>query len=197
VQQDRCWLGVGVRAIKDNPARWLRLVPAKLGFTFDHESFAVEYLHQARPEAWPEPRRASARDLTSTFHRLLVTLAALGCVGFARSGRSGAVQGALAALVLALLYVFGTRDARPTFWPLAIFACVVPWVPFPGAPPKRSALLLPVALLGTTALTHAVFFGEDRYHVVVIPALAILAAGMLRPAARPRPPLAPRPDRGW
>jgi len=37
-----------------------------------------------------------------------------------------------------------------------------------------------VSLLATTILTHAVFFGEDRYHVVVTPILAILAAGALR-----------------
>jgi hypothetical protein len=41
-------------------------------------------------------------------------------------------------------------------------------------------LLLPVALLATTIATHAVFFGEDRYHVVVTPVLALLAAAALR-----------------
>jgi hypothetical protein len=33
----------------------------------------------------------------------------------------------------------------------------------------------------TTVVTHAVFFGEDRYHVVVTPVLALLAAGAFRP----------------
>jgi hypothetical protein len=42
--------------------------------------------------------------------------------------------------------------------------------------------LLGVALLATTAITHAVFFGEDRYHVVVTPVFAMLAAAALRPA---------------
>jgi len=32
------------RQIAANPLHWLALVPAKLGFTFDHESFAIEYL---------------------------------------------------------------------------------------------------------------------------------------------------------
>jgi hypothetical protein len=44
-------------------------------------------------------------------------------------------------------------------------------------------MLLSLALLGTTIVTHAVFFGEDRYHVVVTPVLCMLAAGALR---RPR-----------
>ena len=68
------------------------------------------------------------------------------------------------------------------FWPLALFVCIVPWLPLPGAPKTTPAMHLCVALFGTTALTHAVFFGEDRYHMVVIPTMAILAAGMLRPA---------------
>jgi hypothetical protein len=35
-------------------------------------------------------------------------------------------------------------------------------------------------LLGTTLVTHAVFFGEDRYHMVVTPVLALMAAAALR-----------------
>jgi len=42
-------------------------------------------------------------------------------------------------------------------------------------------MLLGVSLLATTLFTHAVFFGEDRYHVVVTPVLALLAAAALRP----------------
>ena len=30
--------------------------------------------------------------------------------------------------------------------------------------------------LGATLVTHAVFFGEDRYHIVVMPLLCLLAA---------------------
>ena len=52
----------------------------------------------------------------------------------------------------------------------------------PGRPASPPALLLGVALLATTAITHAVFFGEDRYHMVVTPVLALLAAAALRPA---------------
>jgi hypothetical protein len=71
----------------------------------------------------------------------------------------------------------------PTFWPLAVAAALLPWLPLPGAPAWPWALRLPVALLATTALTHVLFFGEDRYHVVVTPVLALLAAGAFRPVA--------------
>ena len=68
----------------------------------------------------------------------------------------------------------------PPFWPLALFAGVVPWLPLDGSPSRPPALLLCAALLDTTILAHAIFFGEDRYHVVVIPVLAVFAAAALR-----------------
>jgi hypothetical protein len=192
VQQDRCWLQYGLGQIRARPWRWLSLVPAKLGFTFDHESFPVEYLHEARPAQWPEARRATARDALTLVHRLLLATAALGCVAFPlalgdRRRRPGdtraAVQGA-ALVVVAGLIAFALASDSAAFWPLAVFASVVPWLPLRGRPTFPGALLLCVAMLATTLVTHAIFFGEDRYHVVVTPVLAILAAAALRrPAA--------------
>ena len=181
VQQDRCWLGTASRRSRRIRWRWLALVPAKLGFTFDHESFAVEYLHEARPEAWPEGKREQGRGATTLFHRLLLAGAALGCVAFPRPRRAheAAVQGALLVVAGALAAVAFFADT-PVFWPLALFVAVVPWLPLAGRPPAPPALLLPLALLATTIVAHAVFFGEDRYHIVVMPVLALMAAGALR-----------------
>jgi 4-amino-4-deoxy-L-arabinose transferase-like glycosyltransferase len=186
VQQDRCWLDYGLGEIRAHPGHWLALVPKKLGFTFDHESFAVEYLHEARGEDWPEGRRAFGRDVTTFAHRLLLAAAALGCIAFpvGRRRRSAAVQGALLVVAGSLVAYAFTADT-PVFWPLAVFAAVVPWLPLPGRPAWPPALLLPVSLLATTLVTHAVFFGEDRYHVVVTPVLALLAAAALRRRAVP------------
>jgi 4-amino-4-deoxy-L-arabinose transferase-like glycosyltransferase len=187
VQQDRCWFAYGIDQIRQHPAHWLSLVPAKLGFTFNHESFAVEYLHEARPEAWPEERRVAFRDGTTFAHRLLLSAAALGCIAFPVVGRrrrtpASTTQVALLVFAAALGALALVCDA-PTFWPLAVFSSVVPWLPLPGRPAFPPALQLGVALLGTTLVTHAVFFGEDRYHVVVVPVLAMLAAAALRPSA--------------
>jgi 4-amino-4-deoxy-L-arabinose transferase-like glycosyltransferase len=183
VQQDRCWFAYGVHEIAAHPLHWLALAPAKLGYTFDHESFAVEYLHEARPDEWPEERRAGGRAVTTSAHRWLLFAAALGCVGFARRGRAAIVQGSVLFGLLGLL-LYGLTAEAPTFWPLALAASVLPWIPLPGAPPWPWALRLPVALLGTTALTHVLFFGEDRYHVVVTPVLALLAAAPFRSGSR-------------
>jgi 4-amino-4-deoxy-L-arabinose transferase-like glycosyltransferase len=189
VEQDRCWLHYGLGEIAARPWRWLALVPVKLGFTFDHESFAVEYLHEARPEAWPESTREEAREATTLAHRVLLAAAALGAVAFPlapaarsrRDARAAATQGLILALAVAL-GLLGLASDSPVFWPLAVFAATVPWLPLPGSPGSPPALRLGVALLATTAITHAIFFGEDRYHIVVTPVLAMLAAAALRPA---------------
>jgi 4-amino-4-deoxy-L-arabinose transferase-like glycosyltransferase len=181
VQQDRCWLEYGLAQIRADPGRWLGLVPKKLGFTFDHESFAVEYLREASPLDWPEARRVAYRALTTGAHRLLVCAAALGAVAFRRRGAGALAQGAVLTVVASLVFLACTGDAW--FWPLVVIASIVPWLPLPGRASWPPALLLPVALLATTVLTHAVFFGEDRYHVVVTPVFCILAAAGLRPPA--------------
>ncbi len=182
VQQDRCWFGYGAAQIKAAPARWLALIPKKLSYTFDHESFAVEYLREANPSAWPEARRVRVRDVLSWFHRGLVVLAALGCVALRFRGRGVWAQ-AVVLVGLAVLAYVASSGGVPTFWPLVVALSVVPWLPIPGRPPMAPALKLALGFLGTTVLTHAVFFGEDRYHVVITPVLALLAASALRKPA--------------
>lgn len=204
VQQDRCWLEYGVANIERAPGRWLSLIPAKLSNTFDHESFAVEYLREARPTEWPESRRVAWRSALTAVHRLLVIASPLAFVALIlprRRGRSRAlpcddggvgtrsadarrdlsapVQGGLLAAT-ALADYLGVAADTPTFWPIVLGACALAWLPLPGRPAAPAALLLPVTLVATTALTHAVFFGDDRYHVVVTPALCLLAAAALR-----------------
>jgi 4-amino-4-deoxy-L-arabinose transferase-like glycosyltransferase len=190
VQQDRCWLEYGIANIEAAPGRWLAPVPAKLAFTFDHESFAVEYLREARPAAWPEERRVLARGLLTSVHRLFVAASALAFVSLAlrgdeRARRARRIQTALLAALALGAYAAFAADT-PTFWPIVLVACALPWLPLPGRPPAHPALLMSVSLIATTALTHAIFFGEDRYHMVATPVLCLLAAAALRgpPATR-------------
>lgn len=200
VQQDRCWLEYGIAHIAKSPGRWLALVPAKLAFTFDHESFAVEYLHEARPAAWPDARRVLVRGLLTGVHRVFVAASALAFVALAlprrrrgdsaekrepREQRAVVVQTALlGALAVAAYAAFAA--GTPAFWPIVLVACVLPWLPLPGRPASHPALLMAVSLLATTALAHAIFFGEDRYHMVATPVLCLLAAAALRAPATAR-----------
>ncbi len=183
VQQDRCWGEVGRAKIAAAPLRWLRLAPLKLGQTFDHESFAVEYLHEADPDSWPEGRRVAARELLTGFHRLLLAIAALSVVALpswiAQTRLTLFTQLALGALVLGIALYAALSDAHP-FYLLAVLAPLAALVPIPGRPAQGPAGGYLLSLLAVTALTHVVFFGEDRYHLVVSPLLCILAAAALR-----------------
>jgi 4-amino-4-deoxy-L-arabinose transferase-like glycosyltransferase len=167
VQQDRCWAEEGKRRILADPWRWVSLMPKKLAQTFDHESFAVEYLREAAPRAWPEARRVAMRDLTSGARVIAASV------------------GALASVLGVALYV-ALVDAHP-FWLGVPLILTLALLPLPGRPSLGAAGRGLVALIGSTALAHSIFFGDDRYHLVTTPALALLVAAALR---RPAPPAA-------
>ncbi len=183
VQQDRCWAKVGKDAIARSPGRWMSLAPKKLDQTFSHESFAIEYLREADPGAWPESRRRAGRELLSLFHRLLLVAAAVGMVGrlgFRTSYWKNLItQGFLLGLVAALAIYGFTNDYHPFHW-VAVAIPVMGFLPWPGRPWQGGVGYYLLGLLVVTAITHVVFFGDDRYHLVVSPALCILAAGALR-----------------
>lgn len=176
----------GLRWIRESPKRWLGLVPAKLSFTFDHESFPMGYLGEAAPAAWPEARKAAGRELLSGVHRALLGLAALGVIAwpFARgmSARDRVIQGLLAVLALVLAARGLWMDTHPA-WPLAVFLPLVAALPLPGRPRNGGVIGYLAFAVAGVVVTHAVFFGEDRYHMVVTPVLCLLAAAALR---RPR-----------
>jgi 4-amino-4-deoxy-L-arabinose transferase-like glycosyltransferase len=186
VQQDRCWGEVGRAKIAAAPGRWLGKAPLKLAQTFDHESFAIEYLHEADPDSWPEARRVAARELLTAFHRLLLASAALAVVALprwqAQTRNAYFAQLGLCALVAGIASYAALGDSHP-FYLLAVLAPLVAALPIPGRPAHGAAGGYLLSLLAVTALTHVVFFGEDRYHLVLTPLLCILAAAALRAQA--------------
>ncbi len=187
VQQDRCWAQVGKQRILAAPGRWLRLIPKKLAETFDHESFAFEYLHEADPVTWPEPRRVAGRELVSLFHRLLMVAAAFGVVARPRLDERerwpSVVQALLAAVVIGVALRALFSDQHPVHW-LALFIPIVGLTPLPGRPRLGPAGVFVVGFVLCIVVTHAIFFGEDRYHMVATPFLCLLAAGAFRPSMR-------------
>ena len=183
VQQDRCWAAVGKREILRNPGRWLSLIPRKLAHTYDHESFPIEYLREADPTSWHESRRVAGRNLLSLFHRLLLVAATLSTVAFVfrRTARREALlaQGALAA-VWASLSLWAAITIEHPFFILPALLPLVALLPMPGRPTYRAPLAFSLGLVLVTSVTHAIFFGDDRYHIVATPALCLLAAAALR-----------------
>lgn len=187
VQQDRCWQQVGLRRIEDDPVGWLALVPKKLSQTYDHESFQVEYLREAAPELWPENRREAGRKLLTFFHWLVVTVAAFSSIALVTSAHrrvAAYTQGALLLAAAALVsYCFSTPE-HP-FFALVLLCSALALLPLPGRPSFGPVGRYLHAVLLATTFTHAVFFGEDRYHLVVTPVLCLLAASALLTEFRP------------
>ncbi len=184
VQQDRCWAEVGRKLIARDPIGWLKKAPLKLAQTFNHESFAIEYLHEADPLSWPEQRRTAGRQLLTLFHRLLMIGAALSVIAMTgyrpKAGSAYLSQTALLLMVAGLSAYCFADDDHP-FYLLALFTPLIAVLRLPGRPGQGPVGRCMLGWLFVTVLTHVVFFGDDRYHLVVTPALCILAAGALRP----------------
>lgn len=182
VQQDRCWAKVGISHILAEPRRWLGLIPAKLSNTYDHSSFAAGYLAEARPRRFSGERREVLRKITTSGHWLLMFGAALAVVAapWRLRGRERQVQaGLLAALVLLGLYLI-TRSDTPPFWWLAVLTPLLAVLPLPGRPALGGEVRYLLFTYAALSATHAIFFGEDRYHVFLAPALAALCGLALR-----------------
>jgi len=182
VAQDRCWWRYGVGIIRRDFRRWLSLIPAKLHYTLDAEWFPINYLREARPDLVSASTHVAwGRVLTVVNHALIVAaaLAALGRRGLRGEPLGKAVQLLLAASMIALA-AYGLQLDTPIVWPMAVLACTLPFLPLPGAPRRAGAEHGVAAIVLGTLVTHAIFFGEDRYHLVATPAFAILAAGLAR-----------------
>jgi hypothetical protein len=182
VQQDRCWGQVGAEKIQQDPQAWLEKMPAKLAQTYNHEAFPIEYLREASPDLWPEGRRMAGHELLTLFHWLLMTAAALSPVALITSARKPVSAATQSVLLLATAAYASYCFASPEhpFFALMVMVPLMAALPFPGRPSLGPAGRLLLGLVFATTLTHAVFFGEDRYHLVISPVLCILAAGALR-----------------
>ena len=182
VQQDRCWWDVGIQLIRHHPRHFMATAPLKLAQTFDHESFVIEYLHEADPGAWPESRRRLGRGFLSAWHRGLL-IVALFCVVSAMWCRRDKVlafvtQALLAAGLVIVAGLVIQSDEHPYY--LAVIAlCTLYWLPLPGYPRRIGLVQFAVGFIAVTALTHIVFFGEDRYHMVTSPLFCLCAAAIL------------------
>ena len=174
---------VGLSAIAADPRRWLGLIPAKLSYTFDHESFPIGYLAEADPDSWPERTKERGRDFSSTVHRVMMGLAALSVAAWPFGRRMHLASRLTQASVIAIIVALSTRAALTCYrlkGRLAVFIPVAAALPLPGAPERTGVLgYLYISIAGVVA-THAVFFGEDRYHMVVAPGFCLLAACALR-----------------
>jgi len=184
VQQDRCFWDVGMKVILRHPIAWLKLAPAKLSQTFDHESFAIEYLREGNPSIWPESRRVVYRERLTFVHRLVLVASGLCLISLSLKRRALKTVGIyvqltlLVALLVAAKFLF-EQEIHPFFW-VALAFPLIALLPLPGRPFFCGPVAFGLGFLALTAMTHIVFFGDDRYHLVVTPLLCVLVAAGLR-----------------
>lgn len=186
VQQDRCWAEVGLQAIRKDFPRWLSLIPRKLSHCFDHASFPVEYLHQANPHAWSEQRRAWWRGVLTGIHRVTMSVGAFAFVGLRQRKWRMAVPEVMIGGIVGALVILAWTSQTPIFWPLPIAMLATALIPRPSKPTVGAAGMALVVSLLLVVVTHAVFFGEDRYHVRLIPVFCLFTAAVFRPGKQLR-----------
>lgn len=178
VAKDRCFGRAGARYVREEPLRWLAMAPAKLALTFDACGAASYYLRTANAGAFGD-RAALWLDVIETIWQRALLVAAL--VGIGRAGARGrdGPRGKggwlrVAVLLGSIAAAFGRHG----------------WIGYVGLVasagllgrelPRHPPAALAAAVVGTTALAHAVFFGAGRYSMVTFAILSALAGTALR-----------------
>ena len=103
-----------------------------------------------------------------------------------RAGSAYVTQTGLLLAIAGLSAYCLADENHAFFYLLALIPPLLAWLPLPGKPAFSSLGHMMVGWLLATSAVHAVFFGDDRYHLVVAPALCVLAAAALR-APTPEP----------
>lgn len=181
-EKDRCFGLAALHHILREPGRWLSLIPSKLESTFDYGGAPGWYLHESNPGAFGE-RAKFWLGATETLYQRLVALLAVWAV--IRIRRGSAPFGS--ALLWIVSASFLTRSAWIGYVGLAV-AIALLGRRVTQHPPAAAVL----AVLATTAIVHAVFFGAGRYSLVCYPVLCSLAGCVVAPSRplRPREQLA-------
>jgi len=178
--KDACFARAALRQIAERPRAWLALVPAKLARTFEYCGAAGWYLNASNPRAFGDRDKLRLGVAETAWQRVLMALAL-----YAMARADGPRRRARRVVaVLGCLSLLG-----PIGW-LAHPALVGGALCLGSALVRHGPLALAAAAVGTTALTHAAFFGAGRYSLAVFALTAALAgtAWSRRRAAGPAKP---------
>lgn len=170
--KDRCFGQAGLRHLRAEPVRWLGLIPAKLGATFDGCGAASYYLHASNPERFGLRLGRWLDGLETLWQRLslLAGLFALWWAGTITGGGVWRPRWPLASLLMAAMVAAFTRQG----W-IAYLLLPVGVLGLGRALPRHAAACVAGAVVATTLLSHAVFFGAGRYSMVTFGVLGALA----------------------
>lgn len=179
--KDACFGEAARRKIADDPFGWLALAPEKLSVTFEYFGAGPWYLHASSPTAFDDDAKRAWGAAEIIFQRVLLAVALFASVRrlapalLDAPGRLGRLLPLAVAAALAISGTIGTLALGL----LVLGAAIHP----------RTRTSVPAEMCGAacvilcTAVIHGIFFGAGRYGLVVVPAVAVLAAG-----ARPERP---------
>ncbi|HQY61947.1 MAG: glycosyltransferase family 39 protein [Myxococcales bacterium] len=164
--KDACFGRAARRQILADPRLWVAKMPQKLAVTFDYFGGAPWYLHQANPEAFPYDAKVALGALETVASRVLL-IGALVAMARLRGRRRVARFGVGAASLVSAASV----HAWPAYLGLVAMGALLGvrgLLRGPGVVPAA------LAVVGSTAALHAVFFGGGRYGLVAAPFVAAL-----------------------
>lgn len=169
--QHWAWLEIG-RA----PSAWLSKAPRKIAMTLDYFGAAPAYLHSSNPQAFGD-RAKVLLGLWETLGCRLALLGALVACGraegrFPLPRKLLALGGSFAAITL---------HAWLGYAIFAVCAGMLGWRSLVRGPP---VFVYSAAVVVSTAMVHAVFFGAGRYGLIVAPFIAAAAFAGSRPSLR-------------
>jgi hypothetical protein len=164
-EKDICFGRAGLRAIANDPERYVALVPQKLAATFDYGTAAAHYLSASNPELVGERAKTviGALELLGQRVLLLLGLAALALMPGPRMKARLVVAG------MSMISAF--LPGAWVGWVGLVIVALLSGSPLLSSP----AAVLAVSSVAVTGAVHAVFFGASRYTLVCLPLLASLA----------------------
>lgn len=165
-EKDRCFGAAGARNIRQRPLSFLALIPRKLSVTFDYFGAPGHYLHTSNYRAFDESRKVRLGVVETLFERLvlLAAILQLARLAWAKRGRLRLAVTLPSAMAALLRYGF-----------LGYLGFVLSALCSAKELLKRPLIALAAALVASTALTHALFFGAGRYGFVCAAALCLVA----------------------
>lgn len=162
--KDACFEASALREIERAPTAWLARVPGKLAMTLDYLGAAPWYLHSSNPQAFDEHAKARLASLETLACRLYLLGGLIAC-GRAR-GRLPTTRKLVA---LAGCFFALTLHAWVGYGAIALCTGLRGWRSLVRGPP---IFAYTAAVIVSTVVVHAVFFGAGRYGLMVTPFVA-------------------------
>jgi 4-amino-4-deoxy-L-arabinose transferase-like glycosyltransferase len=187
--KDACFGQAARTIIANDPLTFLSLVPRKLAATFDYCGAGPWYLHAASPAAFSEQAKRRAGVVETVFVRLslLFALVAVSAASWRRPALGRLARPLIAFLCLGGAACLLHTHAAWSFVALSLLLLLAMTSPGrPGLGRTSAVFAGSFAVLATTILVHAVFFGAGRYSLVVLPFVTALGAAALTLVRRAR-----------